>query len=253
MKSIIRRARIALVVATTVAAVASPARGAIDFHPSIEAARKMATKPRPMVLIFGATWCGWCRKMAADTLTDPKVEAIAGKFSWVKIDVDKHQELSARFGVQSVPDAVVVDQQGRVLGARGGFIPADEFVEFLTKSLENPHPEEIPPDLLDRFVKADSPPARKEAAARVVEQLARPSRLGRDEMLEAVKAKGPSLWPVLLELMADNRLSVRAAAAGALKHASSAELPFQPFAPVETRKQQLAGWQKWLASRPAGS
>ena len=53
--------------------------------------------------------------------------------------------------------------------------------------------------------------------------------------------------------MADDRLAVRAAAAGALKHASKAELPFHPFADSPIRQQQIAGWQKWLASQPAKS
>jgi thioredoxin-related protein len=227
--------------------------GAIDFHRGIEEARKAKNADRPIVILFGAEWCGWCRKMAADTLTDSKVLAIKDKYLWVKIDVDKEPEMAARFGVEGVPVTVVLDKQGRVLGAESGFLSPEKFVEFATKSLENPHPEELLRDLLARFAKSDVPAQRREIAARLVEQLARPDRVGREEILSAFKRKGATSWPVLVELMSDKRLSVRAAAGGALKHASKAELPFHPFANPPIRQQQVADWQKWVAAHTSGS
>ncbi len=191
--------------------------------------------------------------MDVDTLADPKVTTIAGQFLWVKVDVDKDQELATRFGVDGVPVAVVVDKQGRVLGAQSGYMPPDKFVDFLLKSLANPHPDELLPDLLDRFVKSHGPAEERETAERLVQQLATPARSGRNEILAAFQKKGRTTWPLLLGLMADDRLAVRAAAAGALKHASKAELPFHPFADSPIRQQQIASWQKWLASQPAKS
>jgi thioredoxin-like negative regulator of GroEL len=242
---------LALLFATSLAGGAAPVRS-IEFHHSIEEARKAAKPERPMVILFGASWCGWCRKMEADTLTASKVETIADKFLWVKVDVDKDPELATRYGADGVPVTVVVDNQGRVLGMQGGYIPPDKFVEFLTKSLANPHPDELLPDLLARFVKSHAPAEEREATERLVQQLAKPARSGRDEILAAFQKKGAATWPLLLGLMANDRLSVRAAAAGALKHASKAGLPFHPFAESPVRQQQIAGWQKWLATHPAG-
>ncbi len=250
MQAIGWRTLIIVTVAASLLGEAAEAPG-IEFHRDVAAARRTGKPERPVVIFFGAAWCGWCRKMAADTLIDPKVAAIADQFNWVKIDVDKQPELAARYGVEGVPAIVVLDTQGRILGSRGGFIPPDKFVEFLTTSVKNPLPEELLPDLLDRFAKADAAPQRRETARRLVEQLARPDRLGRGEVLDAFKKKGPAAWPVLLEMMADNRLSVRAAAAGALKSGTQADIPFHPFARPEVRQQQLAAWQKWLAAHPA--
>jgi len=251
MKPIRWSALLALLLATSVAGGAAPVRS-IEFQRNIDEARKTAKPERPMVLLFGASWCGWCRKMEADTLTDPKVETIAGKFLWVKVDIDKDPELAARYAVDGVPVTVVLDTQGRVMGTQGGYMPPVKFVDFLTKSLANPHPEELLPDLLARFVKSHAPADERAATERLIQQLAKPARTGRDEILAAFQKKGPATWPLLLGLMADNRLSVRAAAAGALKHASKAGLPFHPFAEPPVRQQQIAGWQKWLATHPAG-
>ena len=102
MKAVAWPLVLSLLVTSGVAGAAAPARS-IEFHRSIEEARKAAKVERPTVILFGATWCTWCRKMETDTLTDPKVMQAAGQFLWVKIDVDKDQELAARYGVDGVP------------------------------------------------------------------------------------------------------------------------------------------------------
>lgn len=127
---------LSLLVTSSVASAAAPARS-IEFHRSIEEARKAAKVERPTVLLFGATWCTWCRKMETDTLTDPKVMQAAGQFLWVKIDVDKDQELAARYGVDGVPVAVMIDNQGRVLGAQRISV-AGQVSRFLIKEPGQP-------------------------------------------------------------------------------------------------------------------
>lgn len=243
-----------VLVAAGVAVGAAPARPrSIDFHRTIDEARHASKSDQPLVLVFGATWCTWCHKLENDTLTDPKVMTAAGQFLWVKIDIDKEHELAARYGVEGVPVTVVLDKQGRVLGKSAGYMPPAKFVDFLTTSLANPHPEELLADLLDRFLKSETGAEQREATERLIGQLARPDRLSRDEILTAFRKKGPIVWPLILGFMADERLGFRAAAAGALKHATKGDLPFQPFADAPLRQQQIDGWQRWLALHPTGS
>jgi thiol-disulfide isomerase/thioredoxin len=226
----------------------------VEFQTSIDDARKADKNSKPMVVQFGASWCGWCRKMTFGTFDAPKVEAIAKDYLWVAIDIDEQPEIAARFGVASVPHTVLLDKQGRVLGSEGGYFPPDKFVEFLDQSRKNPQPEEIVIDLVERFLKdanANDPQIGKDTIERMVEQLSRPTRYGRDEILDAFEKKGRASWPVLVELLSDERLSTRAAAAGALKRSTGAELPFHPFEKSHVRERQVLAWKDWIASQHA--
>jgi hypothetical protein len=92
---------------------------------------------------------------------------------------------------------------------------------------------------------------RRETVTLIVERLAAPDREGRHESLESLAGAGPGIWPTLLDLMADERLAMRAAAGGALSRATSADLPFDPFTDAADREAQIQQWREWLAARPS--
>jgi thioredoxin 1 len=61
------------------------------------------------LLKFHATWCAPCKRVA------PVVDAVAARHSVPveSIDIDQEPELSARYGVQSVPTLVLLDSAGQ--------------------------------------------------------------------------------------------------------------------------------------------
>jgi thioredoxin 1 len=83
---------------------------------------------KPVLVDFTATWCGPC-KMMTPILHEVK-NAMGDRITIVKIDVDKNQEVSSQFQVQSVP-TLIVFKDGKVKWRQSGVIPAKELEQVL--------------------------------------------------------------------------------------------------------------------------
>lgn len=77
---------------------------------------------------FGATWCGPCKKL------EPILHALAsqrpGEVKLVKVDIDDAPELAARFNVRSVP-TVLAFRKGELIGKRVGLTRRESLAELL--------------------------------------------------------------------------------------------------------------------------
>lgn len=234
-------------IATSVSA--QDAEPHIKFFGSIDEARASTEEPLPLVIDFGATWCGWCNKMAVDTYGDERMQEVADRFLWVKIDIDEEKELAARYRVSGVPHTTVLNEKNRVLGGQAGYMTAEKLIAFLESSLLNPPQVDPVEDLLEQLAAAPSEEVRRTTTARVVDALASSNRGDRRRLIEALAGQGPSAWHVLLEKMADPRLAVRAAAGHTLGYVTRAPLPYHPFASAEKREHQINQWRTWTTQQ----
>jgi thioredoxin-related protein len=242
-----------LITAVVACSVTLPlSAGEISFHPTIEVAREAeaaadASERQPIVLAFGAAWCGWCRKMEVDTFADESVEAMADRFLWVKVDADEQPELSARFRVSGLPHTFVLNEDDRIIASRPGYMPAEDFVAFLNEALLNPQPiQDLLYDLFQELAAEQTADERRETVTGIIEHIAHVERDGRDEALRALSETGPDVWSVLVDLLHDERLAVRAASAGTLQAVARADIAFDPFAPEEERLEQTEQWRTWI-------
>ncbi|MCU0409643.1 MAG: thioredoxin [Bacteroidales bacterium] len=81
---------------------------------------------KPCIIDFYADWCGPC-KMVAPVLEDLAKE-FDGKLDVYKVNTEEEQELSAVFGIRSIPSFLFVPSAGQPQMAMGA-LPKDTFIK----------------------------------------------------------------------------------------------------------------------------
>jgi thioredoxin 1 len=87
---------------------------------------------RPAIIDFYADWCAPCR-MVAPILEELK-EEYGDKLNIYKVDTESEQNLSAMFGIQSIPSLLFVPVDGQPQMAMGA-LPKETFKRAISEVL----------------------------------------------------------------------------------------------------------------------
>lgn len=125
--------------ATQAAPQAPPEQVApVSWEHDLKAAYRASTaNGKPMLVVFGAPWCAYCRKLEAETLNHPTlVGFINASFIPVHLDFDKDRRAAQVLNVRSLPMAIILSPEADLLGSVEGYVKPDQFGQALRKSLE---------------------------------------------------------------------------------------------------------------------
>ncbi|PID92614.1 MAG: thioredoxin [Bacteroidetes bacterium] len=86
----------------------------------------------PAIIDFYADWCGPC-KIVAPILEELKAE-YGDKLEIFKVNTEQERELSAVFGIQSIPSLLFVPKEGKPQMAMGA-LPKETFKQAISEVL----------------------------------------------------------------------------------------------------------------------
>lgn len=102
----------------------------IDFSSDVI----QASYDKPVLVDFWAEWCGPCR------ILGPVLERLAsqnnGAWKLVKVNSDEYQDISAEYGIRSIPN-VKLFYKGEVINEFVGALPESQIVDWLKKNIPN--------------------------------------------------------------------------------------------------------------------
>lgn len=242
--------------ATVRAADAGPKSApAVVEHAGIAAAREAAGRDDALImLVFGAKWCGPCQALDHRTLTDAKFKS-HGPLHLVMIDVDLSAELAHRYGVDAIPDLVLMTADGELVARRQGYVAADPLLGWIDAARAQQseglwlgtvgggaaEPEGDSPDVMKRLTGelglAD--PAKRRRAG------------------DALRQRGDAAVPFVIDALGSDYLGERVGACELLRHWAPTSPGFDPWAGAKqraTQREAVAAWWKKtgkLAALPA--
>lgn len=87
---------------------------------------QISQSQEPILVDFYADWCGPCQTM--DPIIDTVLAELGGKIKLLKLNVDKHPQLSQQFAVRSIPHYILF-KRGKILWRKGGILTKRELLQ----------------------------------------------------------------------------------------------------------------------------
>jgi thiol:disulfide interchange protein DsbD len=122
-----------------VVAATTPASTLTWVHiPPQDAKAKAVAGAKPLIIDFGAAWCGACKELDKITFAAGSVQREAGRFLAVKVDATDDEDpgveaAMSEFGVKGLPTVVVYDSRGKEALRYTDFVDPEHFLAAIQK------------------------------------------------------------------------------------------------------------------------
>lgn len=112
--------------------------GAITWRRSLPVAQAEAVRSHKLLMVdFTTVWCGFCKKMDAETYVDSTVIRLSENVVPIKIDAEREgKRLAEKYGVDVYPTILFLNENGGVEGSMSGFVPAFDFTQTFNATMK---------------------------------------------------------------------------------------------------------------------
>ncbi|WP_372897138.1 HEAT repeat domain-containing protein, partial [Stieleria sp.] len=112
----------------------------IEAVDGFEPGRQLALlEQRPLLVLFGAEWCQWCRLLEQELATE-EAESILKHWVVAFVDVDLNEAVAERFQVGALPSLRILDGAGAVIASQSGYQPLNELEAWLDEYQQQADP-----------------------------------------------------------------------------------------------------------------
>ena len=111
------------------------AKPGISFHQGTwdEALQLTKEESKPIFLNISASWCGPCKRLKANTFTDPEVGKLFNTgFINVLVDGEAGEGilLAGKYEIRGYPTLIFIDSDGKLIAQTAGYRTPDQLIEI---------------------------------------------------------------------------------------------------------------------------
>ena len=92
----------------------------------------LRNSPIPVLVDFYADWCGPCKTLSP--IVQQVSSELHGRVKIIKVNVDKNQSASMKFGIKGVP-TLILFEKGNILWRQSGLVAKGELKQSIEKHL----------------------------------------------------------------------------------------------------------------------
>lgn len=112
--------------------ISAEERNADKWLTNLADAKALAAKTGKMIFVdFMAEWCGPCKQLEAEVFVTDRFKKLSSKYVFLKIDVDKQEDVAAAYKIEAMPTQMILDAKGAVVKRTVGYGGPEAFFRFI--------------------------------------------------------------------------------------------------------------------------
>lgn len=108
-----------------------------DFQEGLKTGR---LEQRPVVILLGAIWCNWCRKLESE-IDSEQGGSILKSWVVVKVDVDQDPDVAELLATTALPAIRVIGLDEKVIASKEGYLPVEQLEAWLEAKWNDANPK----------------------------------------------------------------------------------------------------------------